>query len=318
MPRKKKELVFPGYVRVRYPDAEVLGMLTQKAVGKNRSITEFAEACGLAPSTISRVINAKFINPVSDGVIAAIAKNADPESGVTLQDLLAVHGLAPVAMVDEGLVKPLDMSKPYVKPKAERSKKTDSTYSFSIRRPYGTIEFDYEKIARAVEKAFHSMDGDLLASTCRGIIQNELINAGYSVQLHRDLDIVNLSQFRYLTPFAFTTDAVAADGLHQWAFDVHDGVRYTLVQKLSWIFGSAYLDSPSKRGIKISIVTADKEEFEEAKLKFEEVVISDCISIILVDLTVNRVTEEFTLKQRDVEARPSVFKKNENGGTIYG
>ena len=115
MPRKKKEVVFPGYVRVRYPDMEVLGVLTQKAVGKNRSITEFAEACGLAPSTISRIINAKFVNPVSDGIIAAIAKNSDPESGVTLEDLLAVHGLVPVSFVEEGFCTELDESKPYVK-----------------------------------------------------------------------------------------------------------------------------------------------------------------------------------------------------------
>ena len=308
MPRKKKEVVFPGYVRVRYPDMEVLGMLTQKAVGKGRSITEFAEACGLAPSTISRVINAKFTNPVSDGVIAAIAKNADPDSGVTLQDLLAVHGLAPVKFVEEGFCEPLDESKPYVKPKTDRSSRNEhSLGTFNLAR---TVVFDTEKIAAAVEKAFKASQGELFAKTCQGIIQNAIIDAGFSVQLHKDLDIVELPQFRYRTPFAFATDAVLADGLQKWAFDIHDGARYSLVQKLSWIFGAAYLDSPSDHGIKVSLVTSDEEEFELAKQKFSAVCIPDCVSIILIDLTVNQVMEEFQIKQTNAEAHPSVFQLN--------
>lgn len=121
------------------------------------------------------------------------------------------------------------------------------------------------------------------------------------------MDIVDLPQFRYLAPFAFTTDAVAAGGLQKWAFDIHDGARYSLVQKLSWIFGAAYLDSPAGHGIKISLVTADEEEFELAKQKFSGIRISDCVSVILVDMTLNRVAEEFQIKQSNTEAHPSVF-----------
>ena len=308
MPRKKKEVVYPGYVRVRYPDMQVLGALTQKAVGKNRSITEFAEACGLAPSTISRIIKAKFTNPVSDGIIAAIAKNADPESGVTLEDLLAVHGLVPVTLVDEGFYTELDESKPYVKPKIDQSTRYEhSLGTFKIAR---TVAFDTEKIAAAIEKAFKASQGDLYAKSCQEIIQNALINAGYAVQLHKDMDIVDLQQFQYLTPFAFSTNAVAVDGLQKWAFDLHDGTRYSLVQKLSWIFGAAYLDSPSGHGIKITLITADEEEFELAKQKFSDICIPDCVSVILVDMVRNRVMGEFQIRQTNAEAHPSVFDTN--------
>lgn len=298
MPRKKKEVVFPGYVRVRYPDMEVLGILTKKAIGKNRSLTEFAEACGLAPSTISRVINAKFNNPISDGIIAAIAKNADPESGVTLNDLLAIHGLVPVRLVDEGQYAPLDTSKPYVPPKKERKSKFEGSTFLAI---------DTLKISKAIEAAMRSENADLFSIKVREIIQNALLESGYAVELHKDFNIVSLPQFRYLTPFTFTTNAVAVEGLSNWAFDIHDGYRFSLYQKLSWIFGTAYLDSPAARGTKVSIVTTDVDEFVEAKEKFSNIVIRDSISIILIDLDKKQVVEEFIIRQSATEAPASVF-----------
>lgn len=304
MPRKKKEVLFPDYVRVRYPDMEVLGMLTQKAIGKNRSLTEFAADCGLAPSTISRVINGKFQNPISDGIIAAIAKNADPESGVTLEDLLAVHGLAPITLVNEGKLTPLDESKPYVKPKEE----PETRYTHSLGRTEALISFDTTKIAKAIEIAYRESQGDIFARTCQETIQNALIECGYSVQLHKDFDIVDLPQFRYRVPFAITTDAVQIDGLNLWAFEIHDGARYTLVQKLSWLFGAAYLNSTSERGIKVSIITTDKEEMTLAKEKFEDVTIPDCVSVILIDLAEKAFVEEFQIKQIHAESHPSVFE----------
>ena len=305
MPRKKSESLFPDYVRIRYADMDVLGALTQRAIGPNRSLTEFAEVCGLSPSTISRVVNGKFTKYISDGVIAAIAKNADPDSGVTLKDLLAANGMLPMSMVTSGKATVLDESIPYKKPKAD-----PEPPGFCLTKRSGsTVYFDTSKIAQAIEKAFKATDYQIFPETSRAILQSVLLDQGYSIEVMKEYDIVSLPQFRYLTPFTFRTNAAKEDGLELWAFDVHDGNRYSLYQKLSWIFGTAYLDSPAENGLKVSLVTDNQEEFYEAKEKFGSIVIKDCISVILIDTTLRTVIEEFQLKREGVSSHPSIFEK---------
>ena len=85
--------LFPGYYRKYDQDMETLADLTKRAKGDERSINEFARVCGVSPSTISRLINKKNTTPNKDSLIKAIADNAVPESGVTLDMLLQAHGL---------------------------------------------------------------------------------------------------------------------------------------------------------------------------------------------------------------------------------
>jgi len=59
---QQKEIIknlFPGYYRKYDQDMETLADLTKRAKGDERSINEFARACGVSPSTISRLINKK-------------------------------------------------------------------------------------------------------------------------------------------------------------------------------------------------------------------------------------------------------------------
>ena len=283
MPRKKKEVVFPGYIRDGKPDMVRLGELTARAVGKNRTLRDFAESCAVSPSTISRVIKGQFTNPVSDSLIAAIAENAAPESGVTLEDLLAAHGLVEVSLADDGKKKQI-----FISWGATGTGK--STYL--IKHPQDLLKAE---------------NLSLFAMLSKDIIQTTLLDKGYSLELNKEYDIVSLPQFRYLTPFTFTTNSVKIDGLQKWAFDVHESDRFSLYQKLSWIFGTAYLDHPSDHGIKVSLLTQSVDEYEEAKVKFADITIKDCISIILVDTEIKRIVEEFQIKREDAQPHLSVL-----------
>ena len=52
---QQKEIIknlFPGYYRKYDQDMETLADLTKRAKGDERSINEFARACGVSPSTI--------------------------------------------------------------------------------------------------------------------------------------------------------------------------------------------------------------------------------------------------------------------------
>ena len=92
--------LFPGYYRKHDQDMETLADLTKRAKGDERSINEFARACGVSPSTISRLINKKNTTPNKDSLIKAIADNAVPESGVTLDMLLQAHGLEKISVYE--------------------------------------------------------------------------------------------------------------------------------------------------------------------------------------------------------------------------
>ena len=82
------------YVRIHDPDKDRLSELVIKAKGPKRSMRKFAEDIGVNPSTLSRLVNQKTAGANTDRLIAEIAAHADPESGVTFEQLVEAHGLA--------------------------------------------------------------------------------------------------------------------------------------------------------------------------------------------------------------------------------
>ena len=88
---KRVEAYARAYTRIHDVDKERLSNLVLRAKGENRSMRQFAEQIGTTPSTLSRLINMQT-GTASDELIYKIAENADPESGVTLDDLMNAHG----------------------------------------------------------------------------------------------------------------------------------------------------------------------------------------------------------------------------------
>lgn len=83
-----------GYIRVAEPNKDELAELLKLAKGNGRTMKQFAEECGVNPSTFSRIANKMNRGASSDELIMAIAEHADPESNITLDDLMAAHGMA--------------------------------------------------------------------------------------------------------------------------------------------------------------------------------------------------------------------------------
>ena len=72
-------------------DAETTADLIAAAKG-DRSLRAFAEAIGINPSTLSRIMNGQT-KEISPKLLAGILENADEESGVTAEKLMAAQGL---------------------------------------------------------------------------------------------------------------------------------------------------------------------------------------------------------------------------------
>ena len=263
MPRRKSINEFPGYVRVSQPNYEVLSALVKKAVG-GRSLAEFSEATGISPSTISRIINNKFASPSSDSVIARIIENIDPDSGVTRENVLEAHGLAPLLLSGN-----MGSGKSAVIKDAIESSMRAGGY------------------ASVKEKVFQEA------------VQSALLQKGYTITLIKRQDIISAGDVHYRADFAFKTDALKEHGIELWAFDTVETERRPLLHKLSWVFGTAYVQPLRSRGIKMSLITENRDEFEDAKRRFEGITIPDDISVILVDMTDGSIADEFQLSMTD-------------------
>ena len=267
MPRRKSINEFPGYVRVGQPNYEVLSALVKKAVGE-RSLAEFSELTGISTSTISRIINNKFSSPSSDSVIARIIDNIDPNSGVTREDILTAHGLAPL-LLDQGS-STIDWAKT-----VEGAANAKDAIESSVRAGgHGSVK----------EKVFQEA------------VQSILLQKGFTLSLEKKLDIIDTGDVHYRADFAFKTDALKEHGIDVWAFDVANTEYRPLLHKLSWVFGTAYIQPLRSRGIKMSLITDDREQFDDCKRRFAGVVIQDDISVVLVTMADGSIVDEFQIE----------------------
>lgn len=86
-----------------------LAALVMRAKGNSRTMQQFANEIGIPPSTLSRIVRQKNKTPSADRLMIDIARCADPDSGVKLEELRKANGysgymsenLATEIMVDE-------------------------------------------------------------------------------------------------------------------------------------------------------------------------------------------------------------------------
>lgn len=304
MAKPKSTGVFADYVRIKEPDKELLAELTVRAKGEHRTMAEFAEACGVNPSTLSRLVNMKNNTPNSDELIAAIAENADPESGVTLGMLLDAHGLAQVVVGEQNSDSSSETASPskIVLGIAGIAGVAGATLAPGV----GTIALATGSAGLIMEAAKKAKTSKA-ERTAREIIQSRLLDSGYQVSVELNKDIVSSSSLRFVSDFVITTDALEEYGISRWAFDLHLVKPQPILFKLSQMLGMAYLEKPYEKGLKISLVTADKGEFEDAAKRLADTVIRDCVSIVLVNIVSRKVVDEFQIPMEGAGAPPLIL-----------
>lgn len=109
---------------------------------------------------------------------------------------------------------------------------------------------------------------------------------------------MSTKELRYAADFSIETDAF--EGVTKWAFDVYVGHHRPLMHKLSWLFGAAYIDSPLKNGIKVSLILTDADEFNKAKERLETITINDMVSIILIDIDERKLSKNMKFIEADI------------------
>lgn len=88
------------YVAVRVPDKMLIASILSEARGK-RTMAEFADACKVSASTLSRVLNGKLTKPMSIDLIRNIAEHAESTSATLFERLARANGLMPKKQFEE-------------------------------------------------------------------------------------------------------------------------------------------------------------------------------------------------------------------------
>lgn len=266
MARQKNERVFPGYIQTDEYDAAELARLVIIAMG-NDSGRSFAEKCGTSGATISNIINEKIKAPIRETLLKAIYDNASPTATELTQEmLLEANGLRKIQLDQDFIV-------------------DDET----IREGQMFVErYTSRKVIRE--------DASLLERVVRETLQNEFLIRGYSLEMMREPTVCSLKgSFRYMADFCFKTNALDDIGIKKWYFDVMSNFTIHSVHKMNTVFASCYLGNLRERGVKLSIVVSSEDTFNTLVKKYEDVMIADYVSFILVDTTERRVVKEFNL-----------------------
>lgn len=180
MGRKKAVNLFPEYARSKKADVETMSQLVLAAKG-DMTMKQFANKCGVNTSTISRIINMKTETVCSDEIILAISENAVPESGVTLEKLLAANGMVKLIPEKNEQMKRREEPDVDISEHEKAMKRYGvpiSPYCLSSAKPhFPSFYLQYEPQFNLAEYETGLID------VGRQVIQNNLLLSGYSVEL---------------------------------------------------------------------------------------------------------------------------------------
>ncbi len=266
MARQKNERVFPGYIQTEAYDAAELARLVKVAMG-NDSGRSFAEKCGTTGATISNITNAKIKAPIRETLLKAIYDNASPgATELTQEMLLEANGLRKIQLDHDFIVD-----------------------NETIREGQMIVE-------RYANRRVIREDASLLERAARETLQNDFLYRGYSLEVTREPIVCSVKKsFSYRADFCFKTNALEEIGIEEWYFDVMSNYAIHSVHKMNTVFASCYLGNLRERGVKLSIVVSSEDTFNTLVKKYEDVMIADYVSFILVDTTERRVVKEFNL-----------------------
>lgn len=90
---KNEKINVNEYIQAHVPDKARLATLLSEAKGSDRTMAEFAAACGVSASTFSRILNYKMTRPLDRDLIVLIAENADKRCFDALERLLQANGM---------------------------------------------------------------------------------------------------------------------------------------------------------------------------------------------------------------------------------
>ena len=89
----KENMFNESFEIVHEPNLALLASMIKIAKGPNRSMAEFAKACEVSASTLSRVVNGKITRRLSVDLVQAIVKNSVAQREFDYSDIMQANGM---------------------------------------------------------------------------------------------------------------------------------------------------------------------------------------------------------------------------------
>lgn len=274
-----------NYIQTRTPDVSELANLIRKAKGVNRTMSEFAEMCGVSASTFSRIANGKITQPLSLEILTKICLNADPDAGVYIGNLTVANGMVTKEFLSRKDSRGVNAQKDEQRFSTENEMKNIISAALLERG-----------LAIAYQKRIHISEGvPAIAAGCgRG---NLLVRVqGYE-------------------PMYWKYKTMSYTGIKRCVVGVSpiEGIDYECEADLMFHDEAEYflLDAwePEKLcKVKMSYVFPDRQIYEAFYKRVENARVNNWISIVLVDLKLGCVIEERFLNRVDGKTCSSVFE----------
>ncbi|MCM1220543.1 MAG: hypothetical protein NC548_39255 [Lachnospiraceae bacterium] len=236
---------------------------------------QFAVDCGVNQSTFSRMANQVFTGSSSEKVLRAIAEHADPESGVTLDMLMAANGMAKI--MNSATVSRISGM--------EIEKRFKYALLHELKRAGDSVELE-ENMKFRTGMTF-SDEPDI-------IIRSKLLESSS-----------NLWAFDLL--FHQQTSDSGENGRNNTTRIYGRRILDRMGRILPMFFGE---EQGSEKIGKYSFVVIDKECFSYIKAEFANYCVPFDMSFILFDIDRDIIEEEFILKQPGGYVPNSVFDES--------
>jgi len=273
-----------NYVKVSAPDQDKLAELTLAAIGA-RTKQQFAMLCGVQPSTISRLINKSNKGASTEELIQAIAKNAAPESGVTLDALMKANGMVPESDL---VITPV---------------KTVRRFDRYVQRQYDA------EVQSIILK-------ELLARGAEVRIGNIRYEISKTLTIRPDTNVLTdvidgeeraVWLFENIVPYALRYPDIPFERLQRIKKVNSKHQVFDRISRYSFVaMNKIELFRPKR----FSVVVAEADVFDVIVEEFSEMRVPTQITLILVDVETSRVIKEVGLPDIEGNVAPCYFMEH--------
>ena len=264
-------------------DHDALAAQVVAAAG-NRTLKGLARDCGLPTSTLTRIVNKEYKGPSQPRVLQAIADNAAPGSGVTMETLMQANGLLSV-------------------PTSQRELEATGYYD-----KFGSIIIN-ELQARGAAVRYQNVKYPL----------NKVRTFNPDILISTDAAGANGSVWAFEIVEPLCTDPAGNYGGSARPLRTRLGVLMTQVLRVIGNFLIVSMNLPEQpQPMRFSIATAEPAVYSRIVNDFGDTRVSTDISIILANLATRKIIDEYVLPKCDGQKADGYFvavKPVEDGDT---
>lgn len=269
-----------NFVQVRTPDKERVARITKGLIGENRTAAEFAQAVGLSPSMVSRIINGKYQKPLTEDILVKLVSDCLDEQNEKLESLIVANGMIS-------------------KERQERRYGPDRYHSRM-----------YESRDREISIQ-NIITSELFA---RGIAVRKISRFGYSDRLQ------DSKFFSRTVPYSLVIAMVDAEEPYEWGFiivprifDADETERdrrfvyQRMIERYSYLFLMDAWEPKFLANKKTSFVFVDQILFEMFVDTMQDAKLHNRMSAILIDIEKGEVLKDKSLVCSDFQDMDSPF-----------